>query len=51
MKTYNLARLEKDLEIIELTIRLAIKAETINKKDDFLFHMAKVLNIDVEDCK
>jgi len=51
MKTYHLAKLEKDLELIEIEIRLAIKAETINQKDAFLFHMAGILDIDVEDLK
>jgi len=51
MKTYRLAKLEKDLEMVEIEIRLAIKAETINQKDAFLFHMAGILGMDVEDLK
>ena len=49
MKTYRLAKLEKDLELVEMEIRLAIKAKTIKQKDAFLFHIAGILGMDVED--
>ena len=51
MKRYYLAKLERDLEIAEKYLRMAIEATGTNEKDKFLFLLAQTLDIDVEDLK